>query len=65
MEWINSHNSTNIPIDGSFLKEKAKAFAEKKNINIDLKTSNSWFEKFKSRLSLFLEILCGECFSRF
>ena len=37
---------------GNFLKEKTKTFAEKINIDVDLKASDGWFEKFKSRCRL-------------
>ena len=37
----------NVPIDGNFLKEKTKIFAEK--MNIDFKAFNCLFERFKKQ----------------
>ena len=59
-------HSTNVPIDGNFLKEMAKTFAEKMNINVDFKASGSWFEKFKSSLGVvFKKTVQRKWFSRF
>ena len=35
--------SCNILIDGNVLKEKARIFSEKMDVEIDFKVSNGWF----------------------
>lgn len=60
VEWLQLMRSSNTPIDGNFLKEKAKTFAEKMDIEVDFKVSNGWFEKFKERHGLSFKKLCGE-----
>lgn len=60
VEWLQLMRSSNTPIDGNFLKEKAKTFAEKMDIEVDFKASNGWFEKFKDRHGLSFKKLCGE-----
>ena len=52
--------STNVPIDENFLKEKAKTFSKKINIDVDFKVSCGWFEKFKSRHGLIFKKLFGQ-----
>ena len=59
-------HSAIVPIDGNFLKEKAKIFPNKININVNFKASNGWFEKFKSRYGLvFKKTVWRKCCDRF
>ena len=53
-------HSAIVSIDGNFLKEKAKTFPYKININVNFKASNGWFEKFKSKNGLVFKKLSGE-----
>ena len=53
VKWLQIIQSCNTPTDGNVLKEKAKIFSEKMDIEIDFKASNGWFEKFKERHGLF------------
>ena len=57
IKWMQLICFMNVPIDGDFLKEKAKTIAEKIIIDVDFKASDSWNEfkssmKFKSRHNL-------------
>ena len=66
IKWTQLTCSTNVSIDGNFLKKKKnfcpppKKRKKKMNIYVDFKASDGWFEKFKSRH----DTECRNCFGR-
>ncbi|GFX99573.1 HTH CENPB-type domain-containing protein [Trichonephila clavipes] len=48
----------NIPMNGSLLKEKAKAFA--KELGIEFSASEGWLSNFKKRNGIVFKKMCGE-----
>ncbi|GFX49369.1 uncharacterized protein TNCV_3664821 [Trichonephila clavipes] len=51
----------NIPMGGSLLKEKAKAFA--KELGIEFSASEGWLTNFKKRNGIVFKKMCGESLS--
>ncbi|GFW97895.1 tigger transposable element-derived protein 4 [Trichonephila clavipes] len=51
----------NIPMGGSLLKEKAKAFA--KVLGIQFSASEGWLTNFKKRNGIVFKKMCRECSS--
>ncbi|GFW80875.1 uncharacterized protein TNCV_3779551 [Trichonephila clavipes] len=51
----------NIPMGGSLLKEKAKAFA--KELRIEFLASEGWLTNFKKRNGIVFKKMCGESLS--
>ena len=47
-KWFTLQRSQNIPIDGSFIQQKALQFAERFNIT-SFKASHGWLDKWKKR----------------
>ncbi|GFS96812.1 tigger transposable element-derived protein 4 [Trichonephila clavipes] len=58
VSWMRQCRGQNIPMDGSLLKEKAKAFA--KELRIEFSASEGWLTNFKQRNGVVLKRMCGE-----
>jgi hypothetical protein len=57
--WYQQARASNIPIDGTILKEKAKIIAAKLNIDC-FNASSGWLSRFKHRHGLVFKKLAGE-----
>jgi len=57
--WYQQARASNIPIDGTTLREKAKIIAAQLNIN-NFSVSNGWVSRFKDRHGLVFKKLAGE-----
>ncbi|GFU58979.1 uncharacterized protein TNCV_1490961 [Trichonephila clavipes] len=58
VSWMRQCRGQNIPMGGSLLKEKAKAFA--KELGIVLLASEGWLTNFKKRNGIVFKKMCGE-----
>ncbi|GFU19302.1 tigger transposable element-derived protein 6 [Trichonephila clavipes] len=58
VSWMRQCREQNIPMGGSLLKEKAKAFA--KELGIDFLASEGWLTNFKKRNEIVFKKMCGE-----
>jgi hypothetical protein len=56
LTWFRVNRESNVPISGAILKEKAEQFSEKNGNSPELKWSNGWLNRFKSRHN----IHCGK-----
>jgi centromere protein B len=57
--WYQQARASNIPIDGTTLREKAKIIAGHPNID-NFSASNGWVSRFKDRHGLVFKKLAGE-----
>jgi hypothetical protein len=57
--WYQQARASNIPIDGTTLREKAKIIAAQLNIH-NFSASNGWVSRFKDRHGLVFKKLVGE-----
>jgi hypothetical protein len=57
--WYQQARASNIPIDGTILREKAKIMATQPNID-NFSASNGWVSRFKDRHGLVFKKLVGE-----
>jgi hypothetical protein len=57
--WYQKARGSNIPVDGTILKEKAKIIAAKLNIDC-FSASSGWLSRFKDRHGLVFKKLAGE-----
>jgi hypothetical protein len=57
--WYQQARASNIPIDGTTLREKAKIIASQLNID-NFSASNGWVSRFKDRHCLVFKKLAGE-----
>jgi len=57
--WYQQARASNIPIDGTTLREKAKIFATQLNI-YNFSASNGWVSRFKDRHGLVFKKPAGE-----
>jgi hypothetical protein len=57
--WYQQARASNIPIDGTTLREKAKIIAAQLNID-NFNASNGWVSRFKDRHGLVFKKLAGE-----
>jgi centromere protein B len=57
--WYQQARASNIPIDGTTLREKAKIIATQLNID-NFSASNGWVGRFKDRHGLVFKKLAGE-----
>jgi hypothetical protein len=57
--WYQQARASNIPIDGTILREKAKIIAAKLNIDF-FSASSGWLSRFKDRHGLVFKKLAGE-----
>jgi hypothetical protein len=57
--WYQQARATNIPIDGTILREKAKIIAAQLNIDY-FSASNGWVSRFKDRHGLVFKKITGE-----
>lgn len=62
LTWFKVNRESNVPISGAMLKEKAQQFSEQiDNGNApELKWSNGWLNRFKSRHNINCGKICGE-----
>ncbi|GFU89746.1 tigger transposable element-derived protein 4 [Trichonephila clavipes] len=58
VSWMRQCRGQNIPMNGSLLKEKAKAFA--KELGIEFSASERWLSNFKKRNGIVFKKMCGE-----
>ncbi|GFW68330.1 tigger transposable element-derived protein 4 [Trichonephila clavipes] len=58
VSWMRQCRGQNIPMGGSLLKEKAKAFA--KELGIEFSASEGWLTNFKKRNGIVFKRMCGE-----
>ncbi|GFV54638.1 tigger transposable element-derived protein 6 [Trichonephila clavipes] len=58
VSWMRQCRGQNIPMGGSLLKEKAKAFA--KELRIEFSASEGWLINFKKRNGIVFKKMCGE-----
>ncbi|GFT05660.1 tigger transposable element-derived protein 4 [Trichonephila clavipes] len=58
VSWMRQCRGQNIPICGSLLKEKARAFA--KELGIEFSASEGWLTNFKKRNGIVFKKMCGE-----
>ncbi|GFS49071.1 tigger transposable element-derived protein 4 [Trichonephila clavipes] len=61
VSWMRQCRGQNIPMGGSLLKEKAKAFA--KVLGIEFSASEGWLKNFKKRNGIVFKKMCGESLS--
>ncbi|GFU71750.1 transposable element Tc1 transposase [Trichonephila clavipes] len=61
VSWMRQCRGQNIPMGGSLLKEKAKAFA--KELGIEFSASEGWLTNFKKRNGIVFKKMCGESLS--
>jgi hypothetical protein len=59
IEWFEEMCSSNLPINGTLIKEKAIRVAERLKLE-NFKASNRWLGRFKRRHGLTYKNLCGE-----
>jgi hypothetical protein len=57
--WYQQTRASNIPIDGTILREKVKIIAAQLNIEY-FSTSSGWLIRFKERHDLVFKKLAGE-----
>jgi len=57
--WYQQARASNIPIDGTTLREKAKIIAAQLNVD-NFSVSNGWVSRFKDRHGLIFKKLAGE-----
>jgi hypothetical protein len=57
--WFQQARASNIPIDGTTLRDKAKIIAAQLNID-DFSASSGWVSRFKDRHGLIFKKLVGE-----
>jgi len=57
--WYQQARASNIPVDGTTLREKAKIIAAKLNID-NFSASSGWVSRFKDRHGLVYKKLAGE-----
>jgi hypothetical protein len=57
--WYRQAQASNIPIDGTTLREKAKIIAAQLNID-NFSVSSGWVSRFKDRCGLVFKKLAGE-----
>ncbi|GFU62244.1 tigger transposable element-derived protein 4 [Trichonephila clavipes] len=57
VSWMRQCRGQNIPMGGSLLKEKAKAFA--KELGIEFSASEGWLTNFKKRNGIVFKKMCG------
>ena len=57
--WYQQARASNIPIDGTTLRGKAKIIATQLNID-NFSASNGWVSRFKDRHGLIFKKLAGE-----
>ncbi|GFW03156.1 tigger transposable element-derived protein 4 [Trichonephila clavipes] len=58
VSWMRQCRGQNIPMGGSLLKEKVKAFA--KELGIEFSASEEWLTNFKKRNGIVFKKMCGE-----
>ncbi|GFT74815.1 retrovirus-related Pol polyprotein from transposon 297 [Trichonephila clavipes] len=58
VSWMRQCRGQNIPMGGSLLKEKAKAFANE--LGIEFSASERWLTNFKKRNRIVFKKMCGE-----
>ncbi|GFY06633.1 tigger transposable element-derived protein 4 [Trichonephila clavipes] len=58
VSWMRQCRGLSIPVGGSLLKEKAKAFA--KELGIEFSASEGWLTNFKKRNGIVFKKMCGE-----
>ncbi|GFU90643.1 uncharacterized protein TNCV_2092401 [Trichonephila clavipes] len=63
VSWMRQCRGQNIPMGGSLLKEKAKAFA--KELGIQFSASEGWLTNFKKRNGIVFKKMCGSSRTRF
>jgi hypothetical protein len=59
LTWYQQSRASNIPIDGTILREKAKIIAAQLNIHY-FSASSAWISRFKDRHGLVFKKLAGE-----
>lgn len=59
-KWYQQMRASNVPLDGSLVKEKAKQIALRLGIE-DFAASNGWISRFKDRHGLVYKKISGEC----
>ncbi|XP_046684859.1 tigger transposable element-derived protein 6-like [Homalodisca vitripennis] len=57
--WLRQCRDKNVPVGGSLLKEKAKAYAKELGIP-SFAASGGWLTNFKKRNGIFFKKVCGE-----
>ncbi|XP_063243689.1 tigger transposable element-derived protein 4-like [Bacillus rossius redtenbacheri] len=58
-EWFICARSSNLPINGNVLREKAKVIALRLGID-DFSASNGWIDRFRQRHNVVYKVVCGE-----
>jgi hypothetical protein len=58
--WYQQARASNIPIDGTIVREKGKIIAAQLNIDY-FSVSSGWLSRFKERHGLVFKKLAGEC----
>lgn len=59
LEWFHEARSSNLPINGNILTEKAHEIARKLNLG-DFTGSCGWLDRFKTRHGIIYRKICGE-----
>jgi DNA-binding Lrp family transcriptional regulator len=62
LKWFKQARSSNVPLDGVLVREKASYLADKMGIS-DFKASNGWVEGFKKRHGIVYRCIRGEAAS--
>lgn len=60
IEWINEKRSQYVPLTGPMIREQAKIFHEKMEIDSPCNYSAGWLDKFKKRHGIRQLRICGE-----
>lgn len=59
LKWFNHQRSSNVPISGPILQEKARMIAASLNLK-DFQCSDGWLWRFQQRNNLSAQFVCGE-----
>ena len=57
--WLKKMRTSNLPVNGTAVKEKAVGFAKELQIE-GFKASNGWFERWKTRFNVSFKAIVGE-----
>jgi predicted XRE-type DNA-binding protein len=65
LQWFNHTRSSNIPLSGPIVQEKAKEIARTYGIEVDeFSSSSGWLWRFQKRHNIVSHVMCGEACSR-